>query len=232
VFIQCVPALQGAPGDIPAPVPKPPSLPALSGLTAIAAPPGSNNGRNGAPLQSPDALTPPLPLTQGPPSPVIFLDSNMRVGPPVGPPQTPSQPGVPPPNKRNKQSPQQAMPPPPPPPPPQTLPQSQQGIPGQVLRHQADGLGLLIEAFDTHHQAGGTVVSPGVSNPYDPSGTQQDFFTPATLPTNDGYEHQLEYYITAGGHVPAAMGAWLGAPGLPGNMAGGIQPPMPGMFGY
>lgn len=97
-------------------------------------------------------------------------------------------------------------------------------------RHQTDGLGLLIEAFDTHQA--GTVVSPGVSNPYDPSGNPQDFFTPATLPTNDGYEHQLEYYITAGGHVPAAMGAWLGAPGLPGNMGGGIQPSMNGMFGY
>jgi len=131
-------------------------------------------------------------LSQQPTTPAIFIDPNLRL-PPV---PTPAQ-------NQPVHSPIQ-----------QQQQQQQQGVPSHVQVAQAaqahvqaqqamntgrpaDGLGLLIEAFDTHQTAGAlgtpTGQQPG-PQPYDPHAPPHGYYHPSTLGP-DGYENQLAYYI-------------------------------------
>lgn len=86
-------------------------------------------------------------------------------------------------------------------------------------RPTTDGLGLLLEAFDTH-QGGANVATAatGSDQPYDPNAaaTQAGYYgQPGTaMPGNDGYENELQFYID-------------GAPTVQGWVQSG-----PGMYGY
>lgn len=86
-------------------------------------------------------------------------------------------------------------------------------------RQTTDGLGLLLEAFDTHQ---GAAATAGGDQPYDPNVvvTQAGGYYgqpgAAAMPGNDGYENELQFYIDG----PAA-------PNVQGWMAGG-----PGVYGY
>lgn len=96
---------------------------------------------------------------------------------------------------------------------------------GSVQQHQqhlgarqtTDGLGLLLEAFDTHQ---GAAAAAGADQPYDPNAvvTQAGYYGQpgaAAMAGNDGYENELQFYIDG----PAAP--------VQGWMTGG-----PGMYGY
>lgn len=89
----------------------------------------------------------------------------------------------------------------------------------QLGRPTTDGLGLLLEAFDTH-QGGANMAATGTGSdqPYDPNAavTQAGYYgQPGTaMPGNDGYENELQFYID-------------GAPTVQGWVPGG-----PGMYGY
>lgn len=95
------------------------------------------------------------------------------------------------------------------------MPQQQQ----LSARPTTDGLGLLLEAFDTH-QGGANVAAAatGSDQPYDPSAAagQAGYYgqSGTAMPGNDGYENELQFYID-------------GAPTVPGWVQGG-----PGMYGY
>lgn len=99
--------------------------------------------------------------------------------------------------------------------------QAMASMPQQQLgRQTTDGLGLLLEAFDTHQGAAGMAAAAG-DQPYDPSvvGTQGGYYGPTgAVLANDGYENELQFYIDGAG-APNVT-AWI--PG-----AGG-----PGMYGY
>lgn len=83
-------------------------------------------------------------------------------------------------------------------------------------RQTTDGLGLLLEAFDTH-----TGQMTAGDQPYDPSaiGNPGGYYGPtgAGIPGNDGYENELQFYIDGAG---APNPVWI-----PGGAG-------PGMYGY
>lgn len=91
---------------------------------------------------------------------------------------------------------------------------SQQQQPG--ARPTTDGLGLLLEAFDTHQ--GANMAAAGQEQPYDPNAAanQAGYYgqAGAQIPGNDGYENELQFYID-------------GAPSVQAWVPGGS-----GMYGY
>lgn len=135
------------------------------------------------------------------PTPMMYIDPNMRM------PQTPSQGQV----LR-----------------PQVAQQAQQAIAAMPQQHlgerpAADGLGLLLEAFDSH-QAGTNMAATGAGQPYDANvaATQAGYYGPpgTAMPGNDGYENELQFYIDG---APTVQG-WVGTSAGAGNG--------PGMYGY
>lgn len=95
------------------------------------------------------------------------------------------------------------------------LPQSQAaqamaGMQQQQLgdRPATDGLGLLLEAFDSHQ--GANMAAAGAGQPYDPNlaANQAGYYgQPGTaMPGNDGYENELQFYIDG---APSVHG-WVG----------------------
>jgi hypothetical protein len=139
------------------------------------------------------------------PAAAVYTDPNLRLPPSTLPPQ------------------QQVI-----------TPQNQNQVPQQA-RQTTDGLGLLIEAFDTHQTAAGapvqvpvSVVSvPGTTAPgpppgaaYDPHAApqqQQQYYPqpqppPQAMGINDGYENELGYYMGDGvGSVgPGMQQSWTG----------------------
>ncbi|KAK0733686.1 hypothetical protein B0T26DRAFT_631339 [Lasiosphaeria miniovina] len=75
----------------------------------------------------------------------------------------------------------------------------------QIISGRPDGLGLLIEAFDTHQT--------GLPDPrYDPQTAAQDYYPQTGLAVNDGYENELGYYMSDG--VPATMQNWVSGSGM------------------
>jgi hypothetical protein len=146
--------------------------------------------KNGVPTQSPKMTMLTLPPQPGT---AVFTDPTLRLsGPqqaPPGPPTT-QQAGTP----HGQPLPQAAGP-----------------------RPTTDGLGLLIEAFDTHQTAAapvpappGTTSAPSPGTAYDPHAAPQQYYPPPpALAVNDGYEHELGYYMSDG--VPPAMQqSWAG----------------------
>lgn len=129
------------------------------------------------------------------PAPMMYLDPNMRM---------PNQ------NQQQSQAQVQAQ-----------QAQAMASMPQQQLggRQTTDGLGLLLEAFDTHQGAQGMTAG---DQPYDPSvvGNPGGYYGPtgAAMPGNDGYENELQFYIDGAG-APNVT-AWI--PGGPGA----------GMYGY
>lgn len=91
------------------------------------------------------------------------------------------------------------------------IPQSQAmaGMQQQQLgdRPATDGLGLLLEAFDSHQ--GANMAAPGGQG-YDPNlaANQAGYYgQPGTaMPGNDGYENELQFYIDG---APSVHG-WVG----------------------
>jgi hypothetical protein len=147
--------------------------------------------KNGVPAQSPKMSMLALPPH---PDPAIHTDPNLRL---PGPQQTaPTPPAT-----------QQAATPH-----GQALPQPQ----AAGSRSTTDGLGLLIEAFDTHQTAASPVPPPERSSapppgtPYEPHAPPQQYYPPPpALAVNDGYEHELGYYMSDG--VPPPMQqSWAG----------------------
>lgn len=132
---------------------------------------------------------------------------------------------------------------------PQPQPQQQQHLMSAHAQHQAtarvagaglgvgagaareapttDGLGLLIEAFDTHQTAVGPAPAPGAggapgshpppspygAHPPPPPHPQQQYYAQAGLPIDDGYENELGYYMSADGVGAPAMQAWAAGGG-------------------
>lgn len=90
------------------------------------------------------------------------------------------------------------------------------GISQQQLgaRPTTDGLGLLLEAFDTHQ--GANMAAAGHEQPYDPNVAvnQAGYYgqAGAQIPGNDGYENELQFYIdgapTVQAWVPGASGMY------------------------
>lgn len=125
------------------------------------------------------------------PTPMMYIDPNMRV-----------------PNQAQSQAQVQAQ-----------QAQAMAAMPQQQLggRQTTDGLGLLLEAFDTHQGAAG--MAGAGDQPYDPSAvaTQVGYYGPTgATPGNDGYENELQFYIDG-----------AGAPNVTAWVPGG-----PGMYGY
>lgn len=136
------------------------------------------------------------------PTPMMYIDPNMRLS------QTQNQGQMLRPQSQQAQQAQEAI---------AAMPQQHLGE-----RPAADGLGLLLEAFDSH-QAGANVAAAGAGQPYDPNAAaaQAGYYNqpgqPGTaVPGNDGYENELQFYIDG---VPTVQG-WIGA-------GGGA-----GMYGY
>lgn len=87
-----------------------------------------------------------------------------------------------------------------------------------AIRPSTDGLGLLIEAFDTHHQSGvpgelHQLPQPLPPLPQPPPGPPPEtaaheyYSAAAALPTSDGYENELQYYM-ADGVLPGMPQGW------------------------
>jgi len=159
----------------------------------IAAP--APDEKNGIPAQSPNmSMLSLAPQQQA--IPAVYADPNMRVPVPQQAPaqvqaQAPAHPPLPS---------QQGVP-----------PHGPQGPPHVIgPRQTTDGLGLLIEAFDTHQTAAapvpGTTSAPPPHPPgavYDPHTPPQQYYAQPALAMNDGYEHELGYYMSDG--VPPVM---------------------------
>ncbi|KAI7784670.1 hypothetical protein LA080_009607 [Diaporthe eres] len=75
-------------------------------------------------------------------------------------------------------------------------------------RPATDGLGLLLEAFDSHQ--GANMAAAGAGQPYDPNlaANQAGYYgQPGTaMPGNDGYENELQFYIDG---APSVHGEWI-----------------------
>ena len=165
--------------------------------------PSPDEKHNGVPSQSPNMSM--INLLQPQPAPVGYGPDPTNLRLPAPQPSlssSPSQPPAPSPHPlqgvaaAHGQAPQQ--------------PQPQ----ASGSRQTTDGLGLLIEAFDTHHTTGPPLPSvPGgtASAPPPPgavygpphSSAPQQYYPPPALATNDGYEHELGYYMSDG--VPPVM---------------------------
>jgi hypothetical protein len=168
--------------------------------------------KNGIPSAENSMAMLTLPPQPAPTAAAVYTDPNLRLPPSTLPPQ------------------QQVL-----------TPQNQNQVPPQA-RQTTDGLGLLIEAFDTHQTAAGapvpvpvSVVSvPGTTAPgppplpgaaYDPHAApqqQQQYYSqpqppppPQAMGINDGYEHELGYYMGDGvGSVgPGMQQSWAGGGG-------------------
>ncbi|KAK4155157.1 hypothetical protein C8A00DRAFT_42210 [Chaetomidium leptoderma] len=157
----------------------------------IAAAPAPDE-KNGIPPESPNMSM--LTLPQQSPAPTVYTDPNLRL---PGP---------------QSQAPTNL-------PPQQVIAAAHGQAPPQAAgpRPTTDGLGLLIEAFDTHQTAGGAPV-PGTTSAPPPPGTVYDPHTaphqyypqqPA-LAVNDGYEHELGYYMADGVPPPPMQQSWSG----------------------
>ncbi|KAK3311396.1 uncharacterized protein B0T15DRAFT_548868 [Chaetomium strumarium] len=111
-----------------------------------------------------------------------------------------------------------------------TLPISQSpappGLDGQASsqttgpRQATDGLGLLIEAFDTHRSADPpaapeTTGAPPPGSAYTIFTAPQQHYSHPVLAMNDGYEHELGYYMSDG-EPPVLQQGWVGS----GDMGG------------
>ncbi|KAK3331041.1 hypothetical protein B0H66DRAFT_466912 [Apodospora peruviana] len=168
--------------------------------------------------QSPSTPVLPVPQQQQNTTPTMYIDPSLRLPvPQQPPPQGGSQtPMVPPGTPQQTAglglgmvSPHHAQ-------------NQQQQLIGGMRQQSTDGLGLLIEAFDSH--TGGGVVSPPTAGaapgppPYDPHAaaaaaaaaavvTEQGYYHPhhqqaaAALGMNDGYENELGYYMSDPGGV-------------------------------
>lgn len=91
-----------------------------------------------------------------------------------------------------------------------------------IPKRSPDGLGLLIEAFDNnhhnphqqqqhyhHHQQPQSMPVAGA--PYDPTSiSPHDYYAQASLAMNDGYEHELGYFISDG-LVTSPVQNWVAA---------------------
>lgn len=94
--------------------------------------------------------------------------------------------------------------------------QAMAGISQQQIgaRPTTDGLGLLLEAFDTHQ--GANMAAAGHEQPYDPNvaANQAGYYgqAGAQMPGNDGYENELQFYIdgapTVQAWVPGGSGMY------------------------
>ncbi|KAK3394123.1 hypothetical protein B0H63DRAFT_36844 [Podospora didyma] len=153
--------------------------------------PPSPDAKHGLPSQSP--VTPilplPIPLSQPMTTQNMYIDPNLRL-------PTPQSQGAVAPS-----TPQQSV--------ASLVQPQQQAMSG---RQSTDGLGLLIEAFDTH-QTG--AVPPGAGGPgpaYDPHSAPHEYYPQPGLPMNDGYENELGYYMSDG--VPPTMQNWVGGGGM------------------
>ncbi|KAK4133360.1 hypothetical protein BT67DRAFT_462911 [Trichocladium antarcticum] len=165
----------------------------------IVAPPPDE--KNGIPPQSPDMSMATLLSQSSAAAPPMYTDPNLRapIPPPPGPPS------------------QQLI-----------IPHGQQA-PAQPAgpRQTTDGLGLLIEAFDTHQTAavppvpgttgggGGGAPPPPPGPAYDPHAAPQpqQYYPPhpPALAMNDGYEHELGYHMSDGVAVGTTMQpSWAG----------------------
>lgn len=98
------------------------------------------------------------------------------------------------------------------------MPPHGQAPPPQVAgqRQTTDGLGLLLEAFDTHQTAAGPVPGPSAPPPppppvtaYDPHTSAQQYYAQPALAMNDGYENELGYYMSDG-VAPTMQHSWAG----------------------
>lgn len=135
-----------------------------------------------------------LPAPPSVPTPMMYIDPNIRVQ-----------------NQQTQQAQAQAQ-----------QAQAMAAMPQQQQlgsRPTTDGLGLLLEAFDTHQgSANMTAAATESDQPYDPNAaaTQAGYYgqSGAAMPGNDGYENELQFYID-------------GAPTVQGWVPGG-----PGMYGY
>lgn len=137
------------------------------------------------------SITPNANIAPAPPppqQPMMYMDPQMRAPHPHSQSQTPQPQAI------------AAMPPP-------GHPQH----PQHVGVRQTDGLGLLIEAFDTHQ--GGGMAGPA-GQPYDPSmaGQHAEYYhhQGAGLPGNDGYENELQFYMDGAPN----MQNWVGNGGM------------------
>lgn len=83
-------------------------------------------------------------------------------------------------------------------------------------RQTTDGLGLLLEAFDTHQGSANMAAAGAESYEVSAVANQAGYYgqAGASMPGNDGYENELQFYID-------------GAPTVPAWVPGG-----PGMYGY
>ncbi|KAL2142445.1 hypothetical protein VTI28DRAFT_1154 [Corynascus sepedonium] len=180
-----------------------PNRPAVKPIQPRIVAASGSDEKNGLSAQSANVNTAMLALQQQQqPTSVLYNDSNTRLS------STQSQP------------------------PPSLSPQLQQTVvtpqgqaPQQVAgaaRPTTDGLGLLIEAFDTHQTATTTPAQavPGTSatappgTVYDAQAAPQQYYAQPALAMNDGYEHELGYYMSDG--VPQAMPqqSWAGEGGM------------------
>ncbi|KAK4145372.1 uncharacterized protein C8A04DRAFT_35863 [Dichotomopilus funicola] len=159
----------------------------------------ATDSKSGIPTQTPNTTAP---NTQQQPGPTtVYPDPSLRL--PV--PQPQHVPNMPPP-------PQQVI-----------VPHGGQAPPqvaGGQQRPAADGLGLLIEAFDTTHQTAATpaqgVSGNGAPPPpppgavYDPHAAPQGYYPQQALAMNDGYEHELGYYMSDGVSTGIQHQSWAG----------------------
>ncbi|KAF4509886.1 hypothetical protein G6O67_001823 [Ophiocordyceps sinensis] len=170
---------------VPRPEPQPSSTQPLAPHAGLApSMPSSNNGQT---------LTPPSQQAQTP------FQHAPRSLPPHALSRQPSMS-----HKEQQQQQRQHRQGPPPPrrqPAPRHMYMSPQAPPLPLGRQPVDGLGMLIEAFDTHQ--------PGTA-PYGiggPPGTEP--YCPQLGPSNDGFEGELQFYIDGASSTWMNTGAWL-----------------------
>jgi hypothetical protein len=135
-------------------------------------------------------------LSQSTPASNMYLDPSLRL--PI--PQTQAQPPT---------STQQNIAP---------HPHNQQAM---GARQSTDGLGLLIEAFDTSQQGNMAPSGPGsAGQQYNPHAgpPPQEYYPQAPLAINDGYENELRYYMAD--DMPTIQ-TWAGNTNIGGGIYGG-----------
>ena len=140
------------------------------------------------------SITPNTNIAPAPPqpSPMMYIDPQMRAQHPHTQNQPPQPQAI------------AAMP-------PHGHPQHPQHQQQVGARPTTDGLGLLIEAFDTHQGGGAMGGSSGPA--YDPSMAGQHEYYPhqgTGLAGNDGYENELQFYIDGAPN----MQNWVGNGGM------------------
>ncbi|KJZ72576.1 hypothetical protein HIM_08100 [Hirsutella minnesotensis 3608] len=77
--------------------------------------------------------------------------------------------------------------------------------PPQLARQPMDGLGMLIEAFDTHQPG----PAPAYSINAGPAPGHSSAYYPQLGPGNDGFEGELQFYIDGASSSWMNTGAWL-----------------------